>query len=215
MSSERVNRWVDDEWAQRYLANRDTIPFRRQGYEVLIEILDGRSVTRVLDLGTGDGDTLSLVLGRFPEASGVGLDFNAEMLRRAGARFADDTRVQLVHHDLDDPLPDLGSFDLVVSSFAIHHCAPQRQRSLYGEVFDRLRGNGLFANLEHVDSPSVERHHEFLAAIGVAPADDDPSNQLVEPDVQLGWLRDIGFEQVECLWKWRELALLTGTRATA
>ena len=215
MSVGRVNRWVDDAWAQGYLAKRDTIPFRRQGYEVLIELLDGRAVTRVLDLGTGDGYTLGLVLGRFPDASGVGIDFNAEMLRQAGERFADDARVQLVRHDLDVALPELGSFDLVVSSFAIHHCAPDRQRSLYAEVFDRLGDDGLFANLEHVDSPTIERHHEFLAALGVAPVDDDPSNQLVEPEVQLRWLRDIGFEQVECLWKWRELALLTGTRAVA
>ncbi len=212
MSTSRVNRWVDDEWAQRYLATRGAIPFRQQGYEVLIELLDSRPVHRVLDLGTGDGFTLGLVLGRFPDATGVGLDFNAAMLRQAANRFAGETRAELVHHDLDEPLPDLGTFDVVVSSFAIHHCAPDRQRSLYGEVFDRLDADGLFANLEHVDSPTRERHLEFLAAIGVDPADDDPSNQLVEVDKQLGWLRDIGFGHVECLWKWRELALLTGIR---
>ncbi len=212
MTTARVNRWVDDAWAQRYLATRGGIPFRQQGYEVLIELLDSRPVERVLDLGTGDGYTLGLVLGLFPDAEGIGLDFNTEMLRQARDRFRDERRVELVLHDLDDPLPDLGSFDLVVSSFAIHHCAPDRQRALYAEIFQCLDGGGLFANLEHVDSPTPERHLEFLAAIGVEPADDDPSNQLVAPETQLDWLRVIGFEQVECLWKWRELALLTGIR---
>ena len=212
MTTARVNRWVDDAWAQRYLATRGGIPFRQQGYEVLIELLDSRPVERVLDLGTGDGYTLGLVLGLFPDAEGIGLDFNTEMLRQARDRFRDERRVELVLHDLDDPLPDLGTFDLVVSSFAIHHCAPDRQRALYAEIFQCLDGGGLFANLEHVDSPTPERHLEFLAAIGVEPADDDPSNQLVAPETQLDWLRVIGFEQVECLWKWRELALLTGIR---
>jgi SAM-dependent methyltransferase len=211
----RVNRWVDDAWAQRYLRDRGQIPFRQQGYEVLMELLDGREATRVLDLGTGDGYTLGLVLGMFPDAVGVGLDFNAEMLRLAGERFAaePDRRVAIARHNLDEPLPELGEFDLVVSSFAIHHCAPERQRALYGEVFARLAPGGLFANLEHVDSPTPERHLEFLDAIGVKPEDDDPSNQLVEPEVQLAWLRGIGFAQVECLWKWRELALLTAAKA--
>lgn len=210
----RINRWVEDAWAQRYLRDRGQIPFRQQGYEVLMELLDGREVTRVLDLGTGDGYTLGLVLGMFPAARGVGVDFNAEMLRLAGERFAGepDGRVEIVRHDLDERLPELGRFDVVVSSFAIHHCAPERQRALYDEVFARLEPGGLFANLEHVDSPTAERHLEFLDAIGVKPEDDDPSNQLVEVDVQLGWLRDIGFAQVECLWKWRELALLTATQ---
>jgi tRNA (cmo5U34)-methyltransferase len=208
----RVNRWVDDEWAQRYLATRGTIPFRQQGYEVLMELLEPRAIDRILDLGTGDGYTLGLVLGMFPDATGVGVDFNEEMLRQASNRFGDDDRIELLCHDLDRGLPELGSFDLVVSSFAIHHCAPDRQRALYAEVFDRLVPLGLFANLEHVDSPTPRRHLEFLAAIGVDPADDDPSNQLVAPEVQLEWLRAIGFDHVECIWKWRELALLTGVR---
>ena len=100
----------------------------------------------------------------------------------------------------------------MVSSFAIHHCAPERQRTLYGEAFERLEHGGLFANLEHVASPTPELHATFLRAVGKDPDDDDPSNQLVAPDMQLEWLRSIGFEQVDCVWKWREIALLVGVK---
>ena len=93
-------------------------------------------------------------------------------------------RVTIGTHDLDQPLPDdLGSFDVVVSSFAIHHLVPDRQRALYGEVFDRLRPGGLFANVEHVASRSDELHIAFLAAIGRTPEQDDPSNKLVRRPV--------------------------------
>jgi tRNA (cmo5U34)-methyltransferase len=166
----------------------------------------------VLDLGSGDGYTLELVLAARPGATGVALDFQDEMLDRARARFAANPDVAVVRHDLDQPLPDLGDFDVVVSSFAIHHLAPARQRALYGEVFDRLRPGGLFANVEHVASTTERRHEEFLYAIGSSPAQDDPSNQLVAVSDHLSWMDGLGFADGECLWKWRELAVVTGTK---
>ena len=120
----------------------------------------------------------------------------------------------IASHDLDQPLADdLGSFDVVVSSFAIHHLVPDRQRALYGEVFDRLRPGGLFANVEHVASRSDELHTAFLAAIGRTPEQDDPSNKLVPVPTHLDWLDELGFRDVECYWKWRELAVVGGYRS--
>jgi tRNA (cmo5U34)-methyltransferase len=207
-----VNLWSESAWAQRYLRERDDIPHRMEGFAVLMELLPA-TPRRVLDLGTGDGYTLGLVRSVHPEAEGVGVDFSAEMLGLARERFAGDGEVEVVEHNLDLPLPPLGGFDLVVSSFAIHHCVDERKRALYGEVFDALEAGGVFLNLEHVDSATPELHVDFLAAIGKTPAEDDPSNKLVAVETQLAWLREIGFEQVDCHWKWRELALLAGVKA--
>jgi SAM-dependent methyltransferase len=206
-----VNLWSESAWAQRYLRERDDLPHRMEGFAVLTELLPA-SPRRVLDLGTGDGYTLGLVRSVHPEADGVGVDFSAEMLGLARERFAGDSGVEIVEHDLDAPLPALGTFDLVVSSFAIHHCVDERKRALYGEVFELLEPGGRFLNLEHVDSATPELHVDFLAAIGKTPAEDDPSNKLVAVETQLTWLREIGFAQVDCLWKWREVALLAGVK---
>lgn len=175
---------------------------------MLAEFVPGE-VDRVLDLGTGDGVLMGLIRDLRPAIRGVACDFSDEMLERATERFTADERVEVVRHDLDDPLPgSWGSFDLVVSSFAIHHLDDARKQALYGEVFDHLDAGGTFLNLEHVASVSVALHHEFLAAIGTTPERDDPSNQLASVADQLGWLREIGFGAVDCHWKWRELALL-------
>jgi hypothetical protein len=71
---------------------------------------------------------------------------------------------------------------------------------------------GVFCNLEHVASASEYGHARFLEAMGTAPEDEDPSNKLLAVHTQLEWLRAIGFVDVDCYWKWRELALLVGFR---
>jgi hypothetical protein len=63
-----------------------------------------------------------------------------------------------------------------------------------------------------VASPNGALHEAFLAELGIAPADDDPSNLLAPVDDQLAWLREAGFTNVDCFWKWRELALLAGVK---
>ncbi len=205
-----TNLWVDTGHALAYLRERDTLPHRVDALEMLCELLPAR-VSRVLDLGTGDGSTLALVLAGHPEARGVGVDFGAEMLRRARERFSGDERVEIVEHDLSRPLPaDLGVFDLVVSSFAIHHLDPPRQRALYAEIRDRLEPDGMFVNAEHVASPTPRLHRAFLAALGREPHQDDPSNQLVAVETHLAWLRELGYEEVDCFWKWRELVVVAG-----
>ena len=210
-----VNLWVNKEHAVAYLRERDTLPHRVDALEVLCELLPER-VGRVLDLGTGDGITLALVLAARPEATGVGLDFGEEMLRRAQDRFAGEPRVEIGRHDLDRPLPTTrGDFDVVVSSFAIHHLALARQHALYREVFTILRPGGRFVNAEHVASPTEALQLEFLAALGRTPAEDDPSNQLVAVEQHLSWLNEVGFTNCECFWKWRELAVVAGTRPAA
>ena len=155
---------------------------------------------------------LSLLLLHCPHASGIAIDFSPTMVARANERFRGDDRVQVIEHDLAQPLPALGTHDVVCSSFAIHHLPHERKRSLYEEIWDVLEPGGVICNLEHVSSPTSHLHQRFLEAIG---GNEDASNILLDVETQLRWLREIGFEDVDCLWKWRELALLTGVKPSA
>jgi tRNA (cmo5U34)-methyltransferase len=206
-----MNLWRNKDHVLAYLAKADRIPYRTQGEAVLLEFFPA-SAGRILDIGTGDGRLIEILSTVARDATFVGIDFSQEMLQRARERLRESKSFELRRHDLEQPLPDLGSFDAVVSSFAIHHVADERKQKLYAEVFRSLQPGGVFLNLEHVSSPSEDLHIGFLEKLGVEPKDDDPSNILASVELQLGWLRDIGFRNVDCHWKWRELALLAGEK---
>jgi tRNA (cmo5U34)-methyltransferase len=218
-----INLWTSTEHASDYLGRANSIPHRREGEATLLEFIPS-CTKRVLDLGTGDGRLLALVKSALAVLGGqnghdtveaVAVDFSPAMLAAAGRRFAGDSAVMIVTHNLDHPLPlpALGRFDAVVSSFAIHHLAHERKRALYEEIHGLLNPGGVFCNLEHVASPTPRMHEEFLRALGLTAETEDPSNKLLDLETQLQWLREIGFGDVDCCWKWRELALMVGRRA--
>ena len=204
------NEYLTPEHALAYLAKADGIPHRSEGEAVLLSFVP-RKARRILDLGTGDGRLLALLHSHCPEAKLIGLDFSPTMIAAASARFGTDPRVEIRHHDLDTPLPD-DLFDVVVSSFAIHHCLNSRKRSLYSEIYDLLEPGGVFCNLEHVSSPTYALHTKFLDDMGASTGDEDPSNILLDVQTQLQWLSEIGYDDVDCYWKWLELALFGGVR---
>jgi tRNA (cmo5U34)-methyltransferase len=216
-----VNLWTSTGHANDYLGRAASIPHRTEGESTLLEFIP-ETASRILDLGTGDGRLLAQVKSKLTagETDGdahahveaVAIDFSPTMLEAAGKRFAGDSSVTIVTHNLDRPLPALGKFDAVVSSFAIHHLIHERKRALNAEIHGLLNSGGVFCNLEHVASPTPLLHEEFLHSIGDTSETEDPSNKLLDVETQLQWLRDIGFVDVDCHWKWRELALLVGRR---
>jgi tRNA (cmo5U34)-methyltransferase len=220
-ANQPINLWSSADHARDYLERADSISHRTEGEAALLEFIP-EDAHRILDLGTGDGRLLALVkkhlaaqslvkqARRHPEA--VAIDFSPSMLEAARRRFAADSSVTVVSHNLDEPLPNLGKFDAVISCFAIHHVVHERKRTLYAEIHDLLNPRGVFCNLEHVSSPTLRLHQEFLHGIGYTVETEDPSNKLLDVETQLQWLREIGFEHVDCLWKWRELALLAGRK---
>lgn len=204
--------WRSDEArVQHYLGRADDFPHRAEGESVLLAQVP-REARRVLDLGTGDGRLLDLLRADREEMTGVGVDFSEIMLAEARERFAGAERIELFERDLAEPLPALGRFDAVVSSFAIHHLEHERKRSLYGEVFDALEPGGVFANFEHVSSPTRRLHVSFFEAIGEPIENEDPSDRTLDVETQLQWLREVGFDDVDCYWKWLEMALLIGVK---
>ncbi len=195
--------WSDPGRVAEYLSRE--IPHRATAEEMLLAALPPR-VERFLDLGTGDGRMVELVRTRHPGAGAIGIDASEPMLARAADRFAGEPLVELHPHELAMPLPVEGPFDAVVSGLAIHHLEDERKRELFGEIRALLAPGGVFANLDLVSSASPQLHERFRREIG--REEDDPSDRLAGLSEQLSWLHDAGFREVDCHFKWLELALL-------
>jgi len=200
--------WSEDRLVDRYLDRIGGLAPRAAGEDVLVSLLPDHPRT-VLDLGCGDGRLAALVLAARPSVEHVvAVDSSPPMLRHAQERFGDENRVEVRAWDLEHPIDPLGTFDVIVSGFAIHHLGDGRKRALYAEVARALRPGGLFANLEVVASATPELHVEFTRLIGRAA--DDPEDRLADVESQLAWMREAPMHQVDCLWRWRGFALLAG-----
>jgi tRNA (cmo5U34)-methyltransferase len=167
------NSWVDVDKTLDYLARADTLPHRAEGEGVLIRDIAGALPGRVLDLCSGDGRLAALVLQASPASTVTCVDMSPPMLEAAAARFSGDERVEIVAHDLGEPLPTMGPFAAVVSSLAIHHVTDARKESLYAEIAGLLAPGGVFGNLEIVASPTQALHDRWRDEMG---ARDDPSD---------------------------------------
>jgi tRNA (cmo5U34)-methyltransferase len=158
------------------------------------------SARRILDLGTGTGETAGRVLAVHDGAFLVGLDESDEMLTMARQTLPA-ARVELLVRRLQDPLPP-GSFDVVVSALAIHHLDADGKADLFGRVHTVLSEGGRFVMGDVVvpDNPDD----------AVTPIDGGYDRPDTIKD-QLRWLGDAGFEAAEA-WRSGDLAVLIADR---
>lgn len=213
-------------YAQVYDADRrPLIPcfdtFYGEGLRLVADEAAGRAL-RVLDLGAGTGLFGSMALEALTVCELKLIDGSADMLERAKLRFGDDPRLSYEVADMTQA--DLGEgWDLVLSSLAIHHLSHDDKRGLYARIYRSLAPNGRFINAEQVLGPTPEQERRYRAfweqdvrAAGVDDAGITAALDRQRHDIgatssdQLVWLRDAGFTEVDCVFKYWCFAVLTG-----
>jgi tRNA (cmo5U34)-methyltransferase len=175
----------------------EEIPGYEELQEETVRATEGMRAARILELGTGTGETARRVLARHPDAHLVGIDSSCSMLEEARHALPDaDLRVGR----LEDPLPE-GPFDLVFSALAVHHLDAAGKADLFRRVAAALEPGGRFV-LADVVVP--ERSED--AVIPCTPGFDLPDSV---PD-QLAWLEAAGLEP-RVAWAQRDLAVIPAT----
>ena len=228
--------WQIPEVANDFINDRrGAIPYGADQLHIMLKLIDQfrPSPHYLVDLGCGDGIAARTVLERHPACRALLIDSSKPMIERARTSMASfGEKVQIREADLNSALWALsihGSVDLVISAFAIHHLSHSRKKELYGEIHQVLHPGGLFVNIEHVSSPSLELEalfdegfiSEITKRTGRDPEvvrreyherQDKADNQLLDLETQLSWLREIGFHHVDCIFKWLELVVICGVK---
>jgi tRNA (cmo5U34)-methyltransferase len=188
--------WSSEEYVSRWAERQDTREADRQEvFRLLAKTIPYKTdePIRILDVGAGYGALTQFLLGQFPNATAVCHDGSEEMAELGRQRMAAlGTRVNYVLSDLSKPGWSKkidGPFEAVVSSIAIHNVRGHEIiRSIYGEIFSVVASGGCFLNFDRM-IPSL--------------------------DEQLNWLRQAGFENVQCWWQSDRRALVGGFKKSA
>jgi tRNA (cmo5U34)-methyltransferase len=195
---------------------------------------------RILDLGAGYGALAAAVLNERCTATAVCLDASEAMLKLGDERNKDlKNRISFIKGSLEtaDWLKSVdGTFDAVISTRALHHFTEnERRRYIFKELFERVRSGGCFINADNVRAATKslgERYRkardEYLdhfvrestggktnlaEARAASPSTyHGPHNNGVLEE-ELAWLREAGFEDVDCFWKFATTVVYGGFRS--
>lgn len=181
-----------------------------------------------------------IVPDNFPEAKGVFLDFSEDMIQAAQIKMADmEDRIELIQYDYSqkdwvNKVTHCAPYDIVVSGLSIHHQPDQRKREIYREIYQLLSPAGLFLNVEHVASRSkwiesisegnfIDALFAYEKGINTGRSREDiadefhhrpekEANILALVEDQCDWLREIGFQDVDCYFKLFEISVFGGRK---
>jgi tRNA (cmo5U34)-methyltransferase len=243
MSTFEESRWADAAFAQNYLEHADHfIPDRqylfhimRSFYRAFVARAARSGPVRICDVGCGDGVLTEQLLRENPALDATLVDGSGKMLEDARARLKGRGACRFVERSfaaVTTQADDLGPFDLIVSSFAIHHLSRTERQQLFTTLHGRLANGGWFLNIEATTPEHAmftewyyELWREWIrersqrlrlgAKYDDVPkqAQENPDNQYSPAAEQLEDLRSAGFRDVECHYKNGVFAIYTGRRA--
>ena len=213
---------------------------RKRTTKLLLDLFqycfEDRTGLRVIDLGCGDGSMILDFSRRYPNNKYYLMDGSAEMLSKAKATL-DGDNFNFVLQTFEDYISSEGKpskYDMVFSSNAIHHLTLTNKSKMYTRIFHELANGGLFINMDVVLPPSerienwefrmwidwinetLDRNNlnDLIGKYDGIPKiyKDKPENKPDGLSTQLGLLRDIGFKDVECFYKYGIFTMFGGIK---
>ncbi|HII78899.1 MAG TPA: class I SAM-dependent methyltransferase [Methanosarcina sp.] len=202
------------------------IPCFDDFYEISVSVASvNTECPSILDVGAGTGLLSAFLMERYPEASFTLIDISEKMLDVAKDRFRGNSRVKYIAADYSK-YDFAEKYDMVVSALSIHHLEDKEKKGLYKKSYSILNENGIFINSDqvHGETPFIENlnkitwrryvenssltEEEIMAGYKRTMLDKDS-----KLDQQLDWLKEAGFCDVSCIYKYYQFAVMFGRKS--
>jgi len=170
---------------------------------------------KILELGSGTGNLTELVLEKFPNAEITVVDISEKILDECKSRFRSSTSIKYCQSDFKEIDFERESFDLVISSIAIHHIKDEDKQILFGKIYSCLKQNGIFTYLDQCMGETKEIYQKNIEkwkieAFKLGSTIDNWKTWMDHQDEhdfhatvknQIMWLEDSSFKNVDILWR--------------
>ena len=178
----------------------------------------------VLDVGAGTGLFSYFIYQQRPDLEFTLLDLAPEMLAVARQRFAGLPGFEF--RELNFSTQELpGTYDIIISSLAIHHLPDAEKAALYQRIYDVLNPGGLFINADQVLGRTTGfdrfQRQNWRATVLRSGLPDEAIQRAFERiklddfgtlEAQLCMLETAGFQEVDCVYKNLSFAVLAAVK---
>jgi tRNA (cmo5U34)-methyltransferase len=229
---EKIKQHFEEEAQEFDAIIRRLIPNYEQMLDALVTALpfDRCQPIRVVDLGCGTGTIARRIKDVYPLAQITCVDIAEKMLQIAQVKLGeagDDLRYQLAN--FEDCEFD-ATYDVAVSSLALHHLMSDNDKiRFYKKIYNCLTLGGVFYNADVILGSSsdlqeryMEKWREYMRLqVSVEEIEQKWIPQHYDEDCpanlmsQLAWLQDMGFTEIDIIWKYYNFSVYGGRKPAA
>ncbi len=215
-----------NENANQYDSQRKKfIPCFNDFYSIAVSIAETSSDNpNILDIGAGTGLLSNFILEKYPNANITLIDISDKMLEIAQERFKGKTNVNYIIDDYTRYQFDQ-KYDLIVSSLSIHHLTGEEKKQLYTNIYSSLNEKGSFINADQVlgrtsfinslyrtDWKNKVINSDLSKEEVLSAYERTKFDKMSTLEDQINWLQDIGFLDVDCVYKYFNFVVLFGRK---
>lgn len=215
--------WHDREYVEAWAADDtlgSTLELPRRLAAAVIS-LEASAPRVIMDVGSGPGSFLRLMLETFPGTRGIWVDSSEAMLAKAQETLGDfGSRVTYQIADMGDvrDIAPAGSVDVVTNARVAHHLGPLGLGDFYRSATELLAPGGWMVTLDHVAPHPVwdRRFRELLPSfVGPTAGKATHRHPLPYPTISdhLEAMKSVGLGDCDTIWRMCFTCLVMGRKS--